>query len=271
MGPYSLDGKVALVTGCGSQAEGWGNGKAIAVTFARQGAAVFGIDRDAAAAEETRRIVEGEGGTLLVGVGDVTRKADVDALVAECVDRLGRIDVLVNNVGLSLPGDPATMSEETWDSQIDVNLKSAFLCCKAVLPIMEAQGKGSIVSVASTAGIRYTGKPQAGYAAAKAGLIQFSRVVAIDYARRGVRLNCVLPGLMNTPLVEKIARDFASPETGRDREAFFRRRHEQVPMGHMGEAWDVANAVLFLASDASKYITGTEILVDGGLCAAVRG
>ena len=155
--------------------------------------------------------------------------------------------------------------------QIDVNLKSAFLCCKAVLPLMEAQGKGAVVSVASTAAIRYTGKPQAGYAAAKAGLVQFSRVVAIDYARRGVRLNCVLPGLMDTPLVEKIARDFASRETGMDRDAFYRRRHEQVPMGRMGEAWDVANAALFLASDESKYITGTEILVDGGLCAAVRG
>jgi len=102
-------------------------------------------------------------------------------------------------------------------------------------------------------------------------LVQFSRVVAIDYVRRGVRLNCVLPGLMDTPLVEKIARDFASSETGMDRDAFYRRRHEQVPMGRMGEAWDVANAALFLASDESKYITGTEILVDGGLCAVVCG
>jgi len=268
---FSLAGKVAFITGCGSQAEGWGNGKAIAVTFARQGAAIFGVDRDAAAAQETRRIVESEGGTLLVGVGDVTYKATVDALVADCVARFGRIDILVNNVGLSLPGDPATMSEDTWDSQMDVNLKSVFLCCKAVLPLMEAQGKGAIVSIASTAAIRYTGKPQAGYAAAKAGLVQFSKVVAVDYARRGVRLNCVLPGLMNTPMVEKIARDFASSETGMDRAAFFRRRHEQVPMGHMGEAWDVANATLFLASDEAKYVTGTEILVDGGLCAAIRG
>jgi hypothetical protein len=268
---FSLEGKVALVTGCGSQSAGWGNGKAIAVLFARRGAAVYGVDVNRDAAEETRRIVEGEGGTLVAGVGDVTDRATVEALVADCVERLGRIDVLVNNVGHSLPGDPATMSEEAWDSQIDVNLKSAFLCCKAVLPRMEAQGKGAIVSVASTAAIRYTGKPQAGYAAAKAGLVQLSRVVAVDYARRGVRLNCVLPGLMDTPLVEKVARDFASRETGMDRDAFYRRRHEQVPMGRMGEAWDVANAALFLASDEAKYITGTEILVDGGLCAAVRG
>jgi NAD(P)-dependent dehydrogenase (short-subunit alcohol dehydrogenase family) len=269
--PFSLHGRVAFVTGCGSQAPGWGNGKAIAVTFARHGATIYGVDLVEAAAEETGRIVEGEGGRFIVGVGDVTDRATVERLVADCRERLGRIDVLVNNVGLSLPGDPATMSEETWDAQIDVNLKSAFLCCKAVLPVMEAQSKGAIVSVASTAAIRYTGKPQAGYAAAKAGLVQFSRVVAVDYARRGVRLNCVLPGLMNTPLVEKVAQQFASRETGTDREAFFRRRHEQVPMGHMGEAFDVANAALFLASDEAKYITGTEILVDGGLCAAVRG
>ena len=268
---FSLEGKVAFVTGCGSQAAGWGNGKAIADLFARRGAAVYGVDLNREAAKETRRIVESEGGAFAVGVGDVTDKATVDALVADCVARLGRVDILVNNVGHSLPGDPATMSEETWDSQIDVNLKSAFLCCKAVLPLMEAQGKGAVVSIASTAAIRHTGKPQAGYAAAKAGLVQFSRVVAIDYARRGVRLNCVLPGLMDTPLVEKIARDFASRETGMDRDAFYRRRHEQVPMGRMGEAWDVANAALFLASDEAKYITGTEILVDGGLCAAVRG
>ncbi|MCI0756226.1 SDR family NAD(P)-dependent oxidoreductase [Teichococcus vastitatis] len=267
----ALEGRVAMVTGCGSQGPGWGNGKAIAVTFARHGAAIYGIDLDREAAEETRAIVEAEGGRFAVGAGDVTSKPAVDALVADCVARFGRVDVLVNNVGHSLPGDPATMPEEIWDRQIDVNLKSAFLCCKAVLPLMEAQGQGAIVSIASTAAIRYTGKPQAGYAAAKAGLVQFSRVVAVDYARRGVRLNCVLPGLMDTPLVEKLAQDFASRETGTDRDTFYRRRHEQVPMGRMGEAWDVAEAALFLASDAARYITGTEILVDGGLCAAVRG
>ncbi|MFC3126469.1 SDR family NAD(P)-dependent oxidoreductase [Pseudoroseomonas globiformis] len=266
-----LEGRVAIVTGCGSQGPGWGNGKAIAVTLARHGATVFGIDNNPAAADETAGIIAGEGGRCVTATADVTNKAGVDAAVADCLDRFGRIDVLVNNVGHSLPGDPATMPEDVWDAQIAVNLKSAFLCTRAVLPVMEAQGKGAVVSIASTAAIRYTGKPQPGYAAAKAGLVQFSRVTAIDYARRGVRLNCVLPGLMETPLVEKLAADFASHETGTDRDAFYRRRHEQVPMGHMGEAWDVAEAVLFLASDTSKYITGTELLVDGGLCAAVRG
>lgn len=238
--------------------------------FAREGATVYGIDRNPAAAEDTRRRIEAEGGTCLTAEADVTRRDQVEAMVADCLARLGRVDVLVNNVGLSLPGDPVAMSEEVWDSQIDINLKSAFLCTKAVLPCMVAQGKGAIVSVASTAAIRYTGKPQAAYAAAKAGLVQFSRVVAVDYARRGVRLNCVLPGLIETPLVEKLAEQFASDETGLDREAFYNRRHAQVPMGHMGEAFDVAEAALFLASDAAKYITGTELLVDGGLCAAVR-
>ena len=135
---FSLEGKVAFVTGCGSQSPGWGNGKAIAVLFARRGAAVYGVDVNRDAAEETRRIVEGEGGTFVVGAGDVTDRAAVEALVADCAERLGRVGILVNNVGHALPGDPATMSEETWDSQIDVNLKSAFLCCKAVLPRMEA-------------------------------------------------------------------------------------------------------------------------------------
>ena len=265
-----LTDKVVFLTGCGSQAEGWGNGKCIAVLFARQGAKIFGIDLNEEAAAETRRIIESEGGTCVTATGNVTDRAQVEALVAECMAQFGRIDILVNNVGLSAPGDPATMEESAWDDQIDVNLKSAFLCCKAILPIMERQGKGAVVSISSTAGIRYTGKPQAAYAAAKAGLIQFSKVVAVDYGRRGVRLNCVLPGLMNTPLVQKLARQFASENAGMDLEAFVNRRHNQVPIGRMGEGWDVAHAALFLASDEAKYITGTEILVDGGLCAAVR-
>ncbi|MBP0443817.1 SDR family oxidoreductase [Roseomonas sp. SSH11] len=267
---FTLTDKVVFLTGCGSQAEGWGNGKCIAVLFARQGAVVYGVDRNEAAAAETRRIIEAEGGRCIAATGDVTRAEEVNALVADCMARFGRIDVLVNNVGLSMPGDPATMDEALWDAQIDVNLKSAFLCCKAILPIMEQQGRGAVVSIASTAGIRNTGKPQAAYAAAKAGLIQFSKVTAVDYARRGIRMNCVLPGLMDTPLVRKLAEQFASENTGADLDAFTRRRHNQVPMGRMGEGWDVAHAALFLASDEAKYITATEILVDGGLCAAVR-
>ncbi|MCJ2052044.1 SDR family NAD(P)-dependent oxidoreductase [Methylobacterium sp. J-070] len=269
--PFSLDGKVALITGCGSQGPGWGNGKATAVTFARRGAAVYGVDLNAEAAEETRRLVEAEGGRFAVGIGSVTDRATVEGFVADCRARFGRLDILVNNVGLSIPGSPAVMTEEDWDAQIEINLKSAFLCTRSVLPGLVEQGGGAVVSIASTAAIRYSGKPQAAYAAAKAGLVQFSRVTAVEFAARGVRLNCVLPGLIETPLVERLARQFASAETGLDRDAFYRRRHQQPPMGRMGEAFDVAHAALYLASDAAKYVTGTEILVDGGLCATVPG
>jgi NAD(P)-dependent dehydrogenase (short-subunit alcohol dehydrogenase family) len=261
-----LDNKVAFVTGCGSVGPGWGNGKSIAVLFARQGATIYGVDINEAAARETQRIIEGEGGTCITASGDVTDAKQVEALVADCMARLGRIDILVNNVGRSEPAIAGEMDEALWDSQIDINLKSAFLCCRAVLPIMERQGKGAVVSIASTAGIRYTGKPQAAYCAAKAGLIHFSKTTAISYAQRGVRLNCVLPGLMYTPLVQKLAEQFA----GGDLEGFVERRNNQVPMGHMGEGWDVAHAALFLASDEAKYITGTELLVDGGLTSATR-
>jgi NAD(P)-dependent dehydrogenase (short-subunit alcohol dehydrogenase family) len=261
-----LDGKVALVTGSGSCGPGWGNGKAIAVLLARQGATVVGVDRDAGAAAETQAIIEGEGGASSALSGDVTDAAQVAGVVAACLERHGRIDVLVNNVGGSEPGGPVELSEETWDAQLALNVKTAFLLCKAVLPVMERQGGGAVVSIASVAGLRYVGKPQVAYAAAKAALMQFTRTTAILYAAKGVRLNCVVPGLMNTPLVHRLADKYA----GGAYEQFVAHRHAQVPMGHMGEAWDVAHAALFLASDEARYVTGTEIVVDGGLTAATR-
>jgi NAD(P)-dependent dehydrogenase (short-subunit alcohol dehydrogenase family) len=261
-----LDGKVALVTGCGTKGEGWGNGKAIAVLLARQGAKVFGCDLDIEAAEQTKRIIEQEGGEADVMRSDVTRSIDVKLLVSACVKRFGRIDILINNVGRSEPGDPVAMSEETWDEQMDVNVKSAFLMMKDVLPIMEKQGKGAVVSISSVAGLRYIGKPQVAYAAGKAALMQLTKTTAVLYAPKGVRLNTVVPGLMFTPLVQRLAEKYAKG----DFEGFVAHRHQQVPMGHMGEAWDVANAVLFLASDEAKYITGQEIVVDGGITSATR-
>jgi len=259
-----LDGKVAIVTGCGSYAPGWGNGKAIAALFAREGATVLGVDLDLSAAEATRRIVEGEGGRLHVAACDVTSSTQVDALVKDCLDQFGRLDILVNNVGRSEPGDPATMDEAVWRQQLDLNLTSAFLTCKAALPVMADQGGGAIVNIASVAGLRWVGKDQVGYAAAKAGLMQFTRVTAVAYAGRGVRLNCVVPGLMLTPLVQRLAERYADG----DYEAMVAKRHAQVPMGRMGDAWDVAHAALFLASEEAKYVTGTEIVVDGGLTAS---
>ena len=261
-----LDGKVAIVTGCGSSGPGWGNGKAMAVLLARQGAKIAGFDRDEAAAAETKRIIEDEGGSCFVARCDATNAKEVNAFVADCVARLGRIDILINNVGRSEPGGPVELAEETWDEQLEVNLKTAYLMCKAVLPIMERQGSGSIVSVSSVAGLRYVGKPQVAYAAGKAALLQFTRTTAVIYADRGVRLNCVVPGLMSTPLVRRLADKYA----GGDFEGFSAHRNAQVPMGRMGDAWDVAHAALFLASDEARYVTGTEIVVDGGLTAATR-
>ena len=261
-----LDGKVALVTGCGTIGDGWGNGKAIAVLLARQGAKMFGCDLDLAAAQATRDLIRAEGGIAEVVACDVTNAGGVKTLVDACMAEFGRIDVLINNVGRSEPGDPVTMEEAVWDEQMDVNVKSAFLTCKHVLPIMERQGGGSVVNISSIAGLSYIGKPQVAYAAGKAALMQMTQTTAVIYASRGIRLNSVVPGLVFTPLVKRLADKYAKG----DFEGFVAHRHGQVPMGHMGDAWDVANAVLFLACDESKYITAQQIIVDGGLTAATR-
>ena len=185
-------------------------------------------------------------------------------LVRDTLAQFGRIDFLVNNVGRSEPGNPATMDESTWRAQLDLNLTSAFLMTRAVLPGMADQGAGAIVSISSVAGMRWIGKDQVGYAAAKAGLVQFTKVTAVAFASKGVRLNCVVPGLMFTPIVQRLADRYG----GGDYDAMVAKRHAQVPMGRMGDAWDVANATLFLVSDEAKYITGTEIVVDGGITAS---
>ena len=264
---FRLDGKVALVMGCGSVAEGWGNGRATAVALARQGAAVYGTDLVIENAAATGRIIEEEWNQALVAACDVTEAADVARVVADCVDRFGRIDILVNNVGVSSPGGPVDMDEAVWDAQLSVNLKGAFLACKHVIPLMVAAGGGSVINISSVAGLRYIGKPQVGYAAAKAALMQLTRATAVIHAQDNVRLNCVVPGLMDTPLVTTY---LAAKYAGGDVEGFVAHRHAQVPMGHMGSGWDVAHAVAFLASDEARYITGTEIVVDGGLVAATR-
>jgi NAD(P)-dependent dehydrogenase (short-subunit alcohol dehydrogenase family) len=258
-----LDGKVAIVTGCGSFAPGWGNGKAIALLLARQGATVFGVDLDIDAAAATREIAQGEGLAMDIAACDVTDGGQVKSLVDECVERFGGLDILINNVGRSEPGNPETMDEAVWRSQLDLNLTSAFLTSKAALPVMAGQGTGAIVNISSIAGQRWVGKDQVAYAAAKAGLIHFTKVTAVSYAAQGVRLNCVVPGLMMTPLVQRLAARYNAG----DFEGMVARRHAQVPMGRMGDAWDVAHAALFLASDEAGYITGTELVVDGGMTA----
>jgi len=259
-----LQDKVALVVGAGSVAEGWGNGKAAAVLFAREGARVFAVDKVADAAAETAAIIASEGGAAVAHAADATDARAVAAMVDACLQAYGRIDILQNNVGGSAPGGPVEMSEGEWQAQFDFNLTSVFLACKYVLPVMERQGGGAIVNVSSIAGLRYLGRQMIAYQTAKAGLLQFSRAVALQYATKGIRSNCVVPGLMNTPLVtHRIADQYGQ---GRVAETIAE-RDAMCPTGKMGDAWDVAYAALYLASDEARYVTATEIVVDGGLIA----
>ena len=259
-----LEGKVALVTGCGSVGPGWGNGKAISALFAREGAKVFGCDIRLEAAEETKRIITEEGGIADVMHCDVGSAADVEALVARCVDLYGRIDVLVNNVGIVEVGGPVDYPQEKWQRAFDVNVTSMFLACKHVIPHMLRQGGGSIVNIGSIAGIRYTGVPYLSYYTTKAATLGLSRAVALQYAKDHIRSNVIMPGLMNTPFVVGPLKEVYG---GGNVDAMMEKRNGQCPMGHMGDAWDVAHAALYLASDEAKYTTAAELVVDGGITA----
>ena len=259
-----LTGKTAMVVGAGSIGPGWGNGKATAVTFAREGAQVFCIDRNAAAAEQTVGIIASEGGKAMPFTADVSRASDVEAMVDACLQAYGRIDVLDNNVGIAETGSVVEVAEADWDRVFAVNLKSAYLSMKHVIPVMQKQGGGSIINISSIASIRHLGISYVTYGTSKAAMNQMTRTTAVEFASDHVRVNCILPGLMKTPMVEHSAGLVASYSAG-DVEAMWRARDKQVPMGHMGDAWDVANAALFLASDESKYVTGIELVVDGGL------
>jgi NAD(P)-dependent dehydrogenase (short-subunit alcohol dehydrogenase family) len=260
--PGRLAGKVALITGAGSVGPGWGNGRATAVRFAEEGARVFGVDREVSRLQETAQRIGDAGGVFASGSCDVTSSASVAAMVAACIAEFGRIDVLVNNVGGSAKGGPVEMSEEVWDAQIDHNLKSVFLVCKHVLPHMLAQGGGTIVNLSSTSGMRWTGAAQIAYAATKAGVIQFSRVLAVQYAKQGIRVNTVVPGQLHTPMVEV---RLAGQRAGGDVQALLNQRQSRIPLPFMGDGRDTANAALFLACDESRFVTGTEIVVDGGM------
>ena len=259
-----LDGKIALVMGAGSIGPGWGNGKATAALFAREGAKVVCVDVNLKAAEETAEIIRGEGGEAMALAADVSKSAEIEASVAKTVETHGRLDVLDYNVGLAEVGGVVEMPEDEWDRVFDVNLKGCYLAMKYAIPVMEAQGGGSIVNISSIASIRYTGVPYSTYYATKAAMNHLTKTTAVQYAPKGIRVNAVLPGLMKTPMVEKsvgLAGEYAKGDV----DAMWKVRDSQCPMGHMGDAWDVANACLFLASDESKYVTGLELLVDGGI------
>lgn len=268
-----MTGKVVFVTGAGAAGAGWGNGKATAVLMARQGALVYGVDREQSALQGTSEAMAHEGhANWQYKICDMTDSAQVESAVSDCLDRFGRIDVLVNNVGGSAPGDPVSMSEEAWDAQMALNLKTAFLGCKHILPVMERQflsdaKSGSIVNLSSIGCMSFQdqGRVSVAYAASKAGVLSFSRATAIAYARKGIRVNTVVPGVMDTPLVSN---RLVTQLGVTDAQSFIAKRHASVPMGRMGDAWDVAHAVLFLASDEARYITATQLVVDGGMTAA---
>lgn len=259
-----LEKKIALVTGAGCVGPGWGNGRATTVRMIEEGASVFAVDIEPESLEETVQRANAPEGRLRTHRADATDGGSVAAMVEACVGAFGRIDVLVNNVGGSMPGGPVELSEEVFDQQVAFNLKSPFLAMKHVIPVMERQGGGSIVNLASTSGLRWSGHPNVAYAACKAGVIQMSRVTAVQYAAKRIRVNTVVPGLMHTPMVE--AR-LAHHRAGGDAEALLQERQASVPLGFMGDGRDTANAIVYFASDESRFVTGAEIVVDGGMIA----
>jgi NAD(P)-dependent dehydrogenase (short-subunit alcohol dehydrogenase family) len=265
--PGRLQGKIAIITGAGCIGPGWGNGRAAVVAFVREGARVFAVDRDAGAMAETierASAAAAHGGELRTHVADIMDREQVTTMVEACLQAYGGVDILVNNVGGSAAGGVVALSEDAWDHQIDLNLKTIFLTCKQVIPVMAAGGGGAIVNISSASGIRWTGAAQVGYATSKAGVIQFGRVTAVEFAPKGIRVNTVVPGQMHTPMVE--AR-LAKQRSGGDVEALLKSRVARIPLGFMGDGRDIANAVLFLASEEARFITGTELVVDGGMTA----
>lgn len=257
-------GKVALVFGAGCAGPGWGNGRAIAVRLAQEGATVIAVDKVEQSLPETLERAGPCRDRIETGLCDVEDSRQIAALVEQVLQRHDRIDILVNNVGGPIPGGPGVLSEADWQKQLSLNLTSVFTTCRHVLPIMARQGGGAVVNVSSTSAIRWTGAPQVGYAAAKAGVMQFGRVAGVEYAQWGVRINTVLPGQLHTPLVDAF---LAKQQTVGNIEALLEKRRRRIPLPIEGDGRDTANAVLFLASDEARFITGTELVVDGGMSA----
>ncbi len=261
-----MRGKAIIVTGAGSIGPGMGNGKASSILYAREGGRVLLVDLDLTAAQDTRRLIVAEGGEAVALACDVTSSADCRRMAEACLEAFGSVDVLHNNVGITIPGGPVELAEEDWDRIMRINVKSMFLTCKHVLPHMERRGRGAIVNIASANAIRSLPAIAVAYAASKAAVIALTREIAIQYAAKGVRANAILPGLMDTPMVKAQL----TGAYGGDAEKMLIRRAGMCPMGRQGDAWDTAQAALFLASDEAAYITGTALMVDGGLTAQVR-
>ena len=251
-----LQDKVAIVTGAGTSGPMPGTGQATAILLARQGARVLLVDLDAARAEQTRGTIEDEGGDAIVCEADVTRPEDCDAMVETCGERLGAPDVLVNNVGLKSNGFVTDVDDDAWQRTLDGNLKSAVMACRFAVPAMATSGGGSIINVSSIDGLRAGQFPNIPYTVAKGGLVSLTRAMAVHHGRQNIRVNCIAPGHLYAP--------FVACYSERDREL----RRRAGPLGTEGDAWDVAWAAVFFASDESRWISGVVMPVDGGLLAA---
>ena len=249
-----------MVFGAGSAGPGWGNGKAAAVQYAREGARVVCVDQYRAAAEGTAHIITLEGGAALALKADVTRSDEVGRAVEETVRAFGAIDILHNNVGVADVGELEDITEARWHKVIDANLTGPYLTCRRVIPVMMRAGRGAIINISSVAGTSINQYPYFSYSASKAALNHFTRAIAVRYAAHGIRANVVAPGLIDTPMVERL---LAGQHD--DLAAMQLTRAALPPMKRQGDAWDVARAAAFLASDDSSYITGICLPVDGGL------
>ncbi len=261
-----LEDKIAIVTGAGSIGPGWGNGKATAVSFAREGAKVLCTDINRDAAEETASIIRGDGGAASVIAGDVSDADHVQAIVEACLEDFGRIDILHNNVGIVAPGGAVEQSEQDWDRAIAVNLKSMFLTCKYVIPHMQSQNSGAINNLSSISALRYLGINYVSYPTTKAAIIQFTKVTAAQYGPWNIRVNAILPGFNRTPMVDHAVVEMLKRSTNADMtvDKYLAWREAKIPLRRWGDAWDIAKAAVFLASDEASYITGLELVVDGG-------
>ena len=261
-----LEDKVAVVVGAGqTPGDTIGNGRATSILFAREGARVLLVDRDLKSAQETEAMIRDEGGNCLAFEADITDEADCAALARSGVETWGRIDILHNNVGIG-GGDagPTRLTQEAWDQILDVNLKAMWLTCKHVLPVMREQRSGAIVNLSSAAAVCSVGI--VAYKVSKAGVNALTHSLAMGNAKYNIRVNAIMPGLMNTPMaIEGISRARGIPK-----EELIRARDQQVPLGgKMGTAWDTAYAALFLASDEARFITGVVLPVDGGQSARI--